>query len=191
MWWCIIFSFSSKQADLLPGVFGLWVCPVCSGRPVHSCLSAVRQDWYREHLLWYVHAIILQGSKDHVAPCTHTELGSGKTLDENNNQNYWYTHCCVHLKWLLSSGCWEMLLALRCLGKHLEIDFRLWSNSSSRHNRPKMADCGTWSSPVDWIGLFYVYKVSGVASPGLCVWYFWRKTVVVASSAHRTHKQWR
>ena len=47
-------SFLSKQTDLFPGVSGLWISSVCPGRPVHSCLSVVWQDWHREHLIWYV-----------------------------------------------------------------------------------------------------------------------------------------
>lgn len=110
----IIFSFSSTQADLLPGVFGLWVCPVCPRRPVHSCLSAVWQDWHWEHLLWYVHSVSLQGSKHCVALCTHTGLGwifdihLNRTLKEENTayQNYLNVHrvSTNTVSWLLRNA---------------------------------------------------------------------------------------
>lgn len=188
----VILSLSSKQADLLPGVFGLRVCPVCPGRPVHSCLSAVRQDGHGERLLWYVRGIILQGSKHRVVLCTHTLIQSGYSFQPNagwkiKKTEWLYTHAlCAHLNCqVVDRCCW-----LFGLGKHLEIDFLLWNNSSSLHSKPKMVDCELRASPLDGVGwrrAYFVCRAGWMVSPGLCVWRFWRKTVMAASS---TQKLW-
>lgn len=56
------------------------------------------------------------------------------------------TWTCTVCPPILSAGCWEMLLALQYLGKHLERDFLPWNNSSSLHPRPKMVYSQTWAA---------------------------------------------
>lgn len=82
--------FLSKQTDLFPGVFGLRIRTVCPGCSVHSCLSAIWQDWQREHLIWYVHG----------CQCQHA--GVGLQLIVSSVSRWISFHFAQH--WVFGSG---------------------------------------------------------------------------------------